>query len=185
MTYLEELGLEKARLNELDLARMLPLIAEFNKPYFCLEAGKEHYRLLAHLSDRFAGNLVLDIGTNRGASAVALSRNPKTKVVSYDIVDVLETKIKLRNLKFRVRDVLKDPKNIIKAKLILLDTAHDGTFENIFFDFLVNHSYKGYLLLDDIWLNDPMKEFWNSIAVEKYDLSEYGHWSGTGLVVFR
>jgi hypothetical protein len=39
--------------------------------------------------------------------------------------------------------------------------------------------------LDDINLNNPMKEFWNVITEDKYDISEYGHWSGTGLVIFE
>jgi hypothetical protein len=40
-------------------------------------------------------------------------------------------------------------------------------------------------MLDDIHLNDDMKLFWNNITEEKYDLTSIGHWSGTGLVVFK
>jgi hypothetical protein len=29
-----------------------------------------------------------------------------------------------------------------------------------------------------------MKEFWNSIKQEKYDVTDKGHWSGTGIVFF-
>lgn len=181
----QELNLDKARLNQLDLASLDPWVSTFNKPYFNLEAGQEHYRLLAHLSDHFSGHLILDVGTNRGASAVAFSRNPATKVISYDIVNVLEKKIRLPNVKFRIKNVLKDRGVLLKAKLILLDTAHDGVFEDLFFDFLVKNDYRGYLLLDDIALNEPMKQFWASIKIEKHDLTEYGHSSGTGLVVFR
>ena len=46
-------------------------------------------------------------------------------------------------------------------------------------------NWEGYLVLDDIHLNDPMKEFWNQIDNEKYDITPMGHWSGTGLVIFR
>ena len=29
-----------------------------------------------------------------------------------------------------------------------------------------------------------MKRWYSSITLPKYDISQYGHWSGTGLVVF-
>ena len=41
------------------------------------------------------------------------------------------------------------------------------------------------MLLDDIDLNQPMKEFWGIINEEKYDVSHVGHWSGTGIVIFK
>lgn len=30
-----------------------------------------------------------------------------------------------------------------------------------------------------------MKKFWNSITEEKYDITNVGAWSGTGLVYFK
>ena len=44
--------------------------------------------------------------------------------------------------------------------------------------------YKGLVLLDDIKLNEQMKYFWNDISEEKLDISDYGHWSGTGIFNF-
>ena len=37
-------------------------------------------------------------------------------------------------------------------------------------------------MLDDIKLNTGMYDFWNNIEEEKYDLSDIGHETGTGLV---
>ena len=58
--------------------------------------------------------------------------------------------------------------------------------------FLISKSWTGILLLDDILDNwtpllsgaspKAMLSFWNSIEYEKYDLSNIGHYSGTGLV---
>jgi hypothetical protein len=30
-----------------------------------------------------------------------------------------------------------------------------------------------------------MKKYWDWIDEEKYDISSIGHWSGTGLVIFK
>ena len=46
----------------------------------------------------------------------------------------------------------------------------------------MKESYKGFVLLDDIKLNTGMYDFWNNIEEEKYDLSDIGHETGTGLV---
>ena len=74
---------------------------------------------------------------------------------------------------------------ILNSKIILLDTFHDGTFELKFYNHLKSINYKGYLLLDDIKLNNEMVEFWNQIELEKQDLTHIGHVSGTGVVYFN
>jgi hypothetical protein len=40
-------------------------------------------------------------------------------------------------------------------------------------------------MLDDIHLNEAMINYWNSFTEEKYDLTNIGHWSGTGMVIFE
>ena len=37
--------------------------------------GKEHYKLLSYLSTLFNNSIIIDIGTHRGSSALALSYN--------------------------------------------------------------------------------------------------------------
>ena len=78
---------------------------------------------------------------------------------------------------------LKDER-LLSSPLIMLDTNHDGNFENQFFQFLRNNHYDGFLFLDDIHLNDAMIRFWNSITEPKVDLTDIGHFSGSGLVDF-
>ncbi len=70
------------------------------------------------------------------------------------------------------------------APLIMLDTAHDGVFERQVYDMLEAAGYEGLLLLDDIYLNTAMQDFWSQISREKLDLTPIGHWSGTGLARF-
>ena len=73
---------------------------------------------------------------------------------------------------------------VLSCTYILLDTNHDGTFEKAFYEYLIEIDYKGILLLDDIKLNPEMIDFWNGITKEKQDISEIGHITGTGLVMF-
>jgi hypothetical protein len=73
---------------------------------------------------------------------------------------------------------------VLSSSYILLDTFHDGTFEKQFVDYLSLIHWKGYLLLDDIYLNNEMKNFWNSLDRDKTDLTSIGHITGTGLVIF-
>jgi hypothetical protein len=67
----------------------------------------------------------------------------------------------------------------------MLDTYNDGTFETEFYNYLVSIGYTGYLLLDDIHLNFEMERFWGSITKEKYDITNIGHVTGTGVVYFN
>ena len=74
---------------------------------------------------------------------------------------------------------------ILSSKLILVDTFHDGTFEQQFHDYLNEINWKGVLLLDDIKLNQEMINYWNNIKENKTDITQYGHDTGTGIVYFE
>ena len=171
-------------LNKINLKQYDHLIDEYTKEWFHLEAGKEHYRLLAHFSTLFPHRTIVDVGTNRGGSAIALSHDERTQVVTFDIVNNRTIPIQKKNVEFRLKDCREDLNTLMSAPLIFLDTFHDGTFEREFYQFLLEHGYKGMLLLDDIFLNDEMKSFWNDIKIPKADLTAVGHWSGTGIVYF-
>jgi hypothetical protein len=173
-----------AVLDSVDLERFRPYVAEEYATYFWQRPGEEHYRLLAYLSSCFDGATLIDLGTDKGCSALALSSNVRNRVISYDIVDRKRQPIDLPNIEFRIGDALADVDLLLRSPLILLDTAHDGPFERAVYRLLDTNSYRGLLLVDDIYLNDPMKEFWAGIERPKHDLSNCGHWSGTGLVVF-
>ncbi len=69
----------------------------------------------------------------------------------------------------------------------MVDTLHfpeTQPFEYEFLNVLRQNDWKGLLVLDDIHYNDEMKRFWESIPVAKYDLTDVGHASGTGIVDF-
>lgn len=151
--------------------------------YQWLTADKEHYKLLAYLSSKMDNTVIYDIGTYRGLSAVAMAANKTNKVISYDIVDLVEI-TSPKNVEFKVGNCYED-EGLAKAPLILLDVdPHDGVFEPQFIKWLKENNFKGLLVLDDIHLNEGMEKFWNDIDLEKYDVTEFGHYSGTGIVVF-
>jgi predicted nicotinamide N-methyase len=171
-------------LNEINLSKYLKSTDDlgFPKSWFYMDAGLEHYRLLAFISKLYNGVNLLDIGSYQGSSAIALSFNKKNKVISYDIDHQPEiADIKISNIEFIKGNVLK---NEITAPFILLDTYHDGTFEQEFIDHLLKIKYKGLVMFDDIHLNKEMSNFWNGLKNEKYDLTEIGHHSGTGIAIF-
>lgn len=171
-------------LNQINLSKYLKSTDDqgFPKSWFYMDAGLEHYRLLAYVSKLYNGVTLLDIGSYQGSSAIALSFNKKNKVISYDIDQQPEiAEINILNIKFIKGNVLKDE---ITAPFILLDTYHDGTFEQDFVNHLLKINYKGLVMFDDIHLNEEMSNFWNGLKNEKYDLTEIGHHSGTGIAIF-
>ncbi len=157
---------------------------------FMKPPGYEHYKLLALISHLLEpGSKILEIGTRWGVSAVALSANKNVKVVTCDLVDQLGDHENLRNVE-NIEYIIADGYDILDAcheyPFIFIDVdPHDGIQETKMIQKLIDLNYKGYVLLDDIHLNQDMQNFWDSISVrKKIDLTEFGHWSGTGLLIF-
>ncbi|MFZ1987127.1 MAG: class I SAM-dependent methyltransferase [Desulfatitalea sp.] len=179
-------NLTRDRIQSVDLSLLARHTANAEyRGYFLDTQFKEHYRLLAYLSTLYKKQTIFDVGTLKGYSALALSYNPANQVVSYDLEDLKELhhREELTTIEYRIGNVLEDPR-LLTAHLILLDTYHDGTFEAKFYNHLKNNRYKGLLLLDDIHLNSHMENFWNHIEEPKEEVTDLGHWSGTGLVDF-
>lgn len=158
------------------------------KKYFNLKAGEEHYRLLAWLSTQVHSKTLVDIGTFNGFSALALSQDDRKKVVSYDIFDYIPDEIYTAkykpNIELRLTDCTDELEVLLDTDLIFIDIDNQGGQESIILNLLEKYKYKGLVVLDDINLTKYMTDLWNGIKQEKYDLTQYGHWSGTGLVNF-
>lgn len=163
-----------------------------HKGFFGLEAGKEHYKLLAWLSHNIDGERTLyDMGTLYGFSALALSANPRHVVVTCDLQDLVPAEVqtyKARpNITFAKKsctdaDVLDAA---AKSAVVVLDVdPHDGVTETQVVSMLEKRNFKGLLVCDDIKLNHSMQYFWNRVKQPKWDVTHLGHWSGTGLVCF-
>lgn len=166
-------------------------------------AGRGHYALLGYLSSLQKQSVIVDIGTRWGDSARALASEPSNFVYSFDImnaadriakansVDVKGLEEQLGNIQFfQSTNILRSKRGLAilrVAKIVLLDTLHQpdaNAFEYDFVNLLLKNGFKGLLICDDIHLNAQMEKWWNSISLKKYDLTEVGHSSGTGLVDF-
>jgi len=165
---------------------------EINWSEFYNNAGVEHYKLLAYLSTQYAGRDIIDIGTHRGASSIALAYKPDNKVYSFDIEHKYVLP-KLKNVEYLLEDLWnKDIRAkweaiVLGSAFIFLDIdPHEGGREYEFYLWLKQKEYKGFVICDDIWYFKPMRDnFWYKIpGKEKIDVTELAHWSGTGIIRF-
>ena len=150
------------------------------------DIGRQHV-LYNYVAKLFKNSVILDIGTRHGASAVSLKSD--TNVVY--TIDCRAWKDRLDFEKIGIRALIVDiahidEKLLKSASLIVLDVAHDGMMEIMFYRRLKQIDYKGILILDDIHLQKygDMEGFWQKIDLPKYDLTLVGHCTGTGMVDF-
>lgn len=154
-------------------------------------SSREHYKLLAWFSTKFNNTEIFDIGTHMGASSCALSYNNTNIVHSFDI-NLSKLVARKSNCQYHeenlwdenIRNKWKDL--LLNSSLIFIDIdPHEGYMEYEFYEWLVENNYKGILILDDIWHFKGMRDnLWYKIHSTKFDVTDVGHWSGTGIVDF-
>ena len=159
-------------------------------------SGLQEYRLYSFLATRFSNTTIIDIGTYKGSSAIALAHNPSNRVVSYNLVDDIQAPAHrvydMANVEFRIANVLDDltAESVSKVRLIVLDIDHLGNAEQRILDRLRQVGYIGLIVLDDIHhpmhsQRAAMEALWSRIPEEKHDVTRFGHATGTGIVVMR
>lgn len=158
--------------------------------FFDMPPGKNHCKLLAYLSQQLPlGSRVADLGTLYGQSATALASNPYVEVWTFDTHDQLPrgclTIKDLQNVRFFNADCKEYIKQLVNFSIIFLDIApHDGIQEQEVLSGLMHQGFRGLLICDDIFYSDAMETWWRGVPLQKYNVTNYGHWSGTGIVVF-
>lgn len=161
--------------------------------YLLHPAGNEHYQLLAYLATQLRpGESVLDIGTFYGYSAAAFAYNPAIRVITYDIIDCILSQKKdlsihdIPNIDVRIGDYKEKIEELYTCPIVFLDVdPHDGIQEKEIVREFIRNGFDGIMICDDIYLNDAMRNFWNSIPLKKIDITKYGHWTGTGVIIFE
>ena len=157
------------------------------------EPGKEHYRLLSYVASCFKNSDIFDIGSHRGSSALALSYESSNHVYSFDIerrgtnYDTIPDNIDFVICNLFVPSERKNWEvKLLNSPLIFLDIdPHDGVLEHEFYMYLLSKDYKGLIIFDDILYFPGMRAFWDKIDPNhRRNMTEYGHWSGTGIVDF-
>lgn len=159
----------------------------------------EHYKLLAGLMLAVQPELVVEIGTFTGLSALSMLKTLPTgsRIVTYDIFDwqtIADTCLQKEDfsdgrLEQRIAD-LADPRIFAeqagllqKADLFFIDGPKDIAFEQAFLHNLAGLEFarRPLLIFDDIRVWNMLR-IWRGIDRPKLDLTSFGHWSGTGLV---
>ena len=166
-----------------------------DKEEFFGKPGKEHYRLLSYLSTLVNDSNIIDLSSHVGNAALALSYNKSNTIYSFDTVDKVRTNIKnIDNIQFVIDDLFnienreKYKQLFLSSSFIFLDVEpHNGKMEYEFINYLQEISYTGFVVFDDIWYFKEMRDhFWYKINDKyRYDLTEFGHWSGTGVITFN
>lgn len=157
------------------------------------EAGVEAYKFYAYLSTLLNDSIIIEVGSRFGRSGLALAYNENNTIISFDILEQGASEIKRPNLLFKIGNFMNSAIDWSSVDVIMIDVdPHDGIKEREFVQYLYDQKWEGLLILDDILPNWPknvpgadpvaMNQWWNQITEEKYDMSEIGHFSGTGIV---
>jgi predicted O-methyltransferase YrrM len=150
----------------------------------------EHYKLLFYLTTLMKDELILDLGTRDGLSALCLAYNKNNDVITYDLNDkpneMFSFEGELPNLKFKQMNVFDESIDIFKkSKLIFLDLdPHDGIQEKKFIELMESINYNGIIIADDIVWFPNMKNWWDNLKQKKFNVTKFGHGSGTGIIDF-
>ena len=177
----------------------LPLLRERGAPQLFHLFPGEHYRLLAALVEELAPNQVVEIGTDRGLSALAMMAvlHPGASLTTVDITawdrvegtflcgsDFTAGRLEQIVCDFGSRQALEKHAALLRlTEVIFIDGPKDGIFERRLLSNLdlVGVKKNTLLVFDDIRLWN-MLEIWREIRHPKIDLTSLGHYTGTGLV---
>lgn len=187
--------LNKERIDDIDLSSLHQYLA-WNPQYlqfFAQKAGQEAYKLLGYIS-KHSNGVISDIGTQFGSSALALSLNDQVIVETYDKFKLIpdnnqvQTIVNKTNIKYKVLSAQTILSKIAESTVVYLDiNTPNGSEELKIINKLEELKFKGLLIIDDIKLNKVMENVWNNVPkhLKKIDVTEFGHWSGTGIVVYN
>ena len=187
--------ISKREVREFNTTNLIPHVYKHGEEVSRMNwpAGREPCRLLAYMACQMSGAKIAEIGIRHGTCSIALACNLTNTVDCYDVhypyVEECRERIRFPNIQFFYEDLLED-KNIHKTldyDLIFLDVdPHDGVKERIWSDYWIKHDYKGTVVCDDILHNywPELAKWWDSITITKYDVTDIGHLSGTGIIDF-
>lgn len=170
-------------------------------PYYPEVWPGEGYKLLAGFAGTLKPKSVLEIGTGGGTSTLSMLWHlpEDARITTFDIIPWQEFEgCLMRPEDFegdRVVQYLDDlsrpemfqkhRKLFEEADLIFMDASKDGSFEKELLAQMRSIQYQKppVVLFDDIRVWNMLKN-WREIDFPKLDLTSFGHWTGTGLVLW-
>jgi predicted O-methyltransferase YrrM len=159
----------------------------------------EHYNFLTAITKICKPRVIWEFGTNTGMGTVALLEGAEenTKIITVDIdpwhskerswiqeEDIKSGKISQLVLSMSDPSLFIDKnEELAEADLIFVDGPKDVDTETAFFEHLDKMTFRRnpIVVVDDIRLL-KMLRIWRNLEKPKFDLTSFGHWSGTGLV---
>ena len=190
------LSITQENIEQIQLDTLSDYISPDSRDHFFGKCGKEHYRLLSYLSTQFNHTNIVNIHTNEGYEALALSYNETNTVFSFGHTETLANTMldERANIHYINEDIM-NPQHRLKWRQVIQTAAfifvdiepHKGDAEYEFYTYLCDIGYRGFVIYDDIWyFKDMRNHFWYKIPEsQRFDLTEVGHWSGTGVVNFN
>jgi predicted O-methyltransferase YrrM len=184
-------------LQQIDLKDIAARIPKTEVDYISLFPG-EHYHLLASIVDILKPKTVIELGTHLGYSSLCMKKYlPEDgSIYTFDVIPwngFENTILRPDDFDHRLIQHLDDTtavhhfnkhKEIFEnADLVFMDALKDGIQEYKFLENFKTIRFKNKCLFvfDDIRLWN-MLAIWFDMDKPKFDLTSYGHWSGTGLV---
>ena len=118
---MKEINLSNLEIDSIKLTHFDAYLDDkYRKPHteggygFYDKSGIEHYSMLAYLSTYYNNKTILDIGTYKGGSALALSFNQNNKIISVDVKHQVTKKIDLPNITFLEGNILDSNNRLIE-----------------------------------------------------------------------
>jgi predicted O-methyltransferase YrrM len=158
----------------------------------------EHYHLLASVVDVLKPKTIIELGTHLGYSSLCMKKylDADGRIFTFDVIPWNEfenTILQPGDFDSQLTQYVDDTTTLNNfnkhrelfetADLIFMDALKDGVQEYQFLENFRNIGFnnKCLFVFDDIRLWN-MLDIWFHMDKPKFDLTSYGHWSGTGLV---
>lgn len=127
-----------------------------------------YYRFLFRLVQFIKPTLTLELGTSYGTSSACIAdAHHEGSVITVDMVDLLREACYRRNVLYVRSDSLDKVKLGPKIDILFIDTEHDGErFIDEFRLYEPDLSENAIVLIDDIHLNQDMKDAWEIFEPE-------------------
>ena len=153
----------------------------------CPSVEAHYYRFLYRLCQMVKPGLILELGTHTGISAACMAEgNPDSIVITVNCLQELWEHCRRDNVIYLHQDSLKDVFLPGRIDILFIDTNHNGTlFVEEFNKFTSFLAEDGVVFIDDISLNQAMREGWKTFNPEgwiKFELLVHGD-AGFGALI--